>query len=52
MSSYGGKINKPLRLEDAANLTPELLHKNFNNRILLNFLVKIVNNFSVNFDAF
>ena len=50
---FGEKINGQFRLENALNLPHEFLYDNFNKRILLNFLVKIViKNAGVKFDAF
>ena len=36
------KKNKPFRLENASSLTHEFLYYNFNKKILLSFLGKIV----------
>ena len=52
-ASFLRKNNKPFLLENASNLTHEFLYDNFNKKILLNFLVKIViTKLMCKFDAF
>ena len=41
-ASFEGEINEPFHLENTSNFTHEFLNVNFNHKILLNFLVKIV----------
>ena len=41
-ASFLRKINEPLRLENASNLTHEVSDENFNKKILINLLVKVV----------
>ena len=51
-TSIEAKINEQFHLDNASNLTIEIFYYNFNKKILLNFLVKIVVKTRVKLDAF
>ena len=52
MPDFRGKINEKFRIENARNLT-RVFYANFNKKILLNFLVKIViKNSFIKFSSF